>query len=159
MDQLKVITSLLFEFSLNTNVVFLFTVKTPTFVNVPVGNVVSAVEDALTSVTGGHGGGHGSYCGGSGGSGGSSSCKVIRGNVIYKTVPKKEQFCLPVKHEADSCESSEESEHQEPTISREDTCTCSCVPVVFKKTHSHHHHSECHKKSRVTVQKISSVCH
>lgn len=111
----------------------LIPVATPAFVDVTA--ATAAVGDALEQFT------HDTCS-----CGGTHHCKVIPGEIEYKTVKKPQQICLPPVRELDSCESGEiEFEN-----SHEAGCTCSCVPVVMKKCHSH----KCHKKSSVTIQKL-----
>lgn len=111
----------------------------PAFVDVsPVINAVSEAVDEYSSS-------HGEKCKCS--CGGHHTCKVIPGEVEYKTVPKPEQICLPPVPVPDSCESNE----LECVNEHEPGCTCSCIPVVMKKCHHH-----CHKKSSVTIQKLLS---
>lgn len=74
------------------------------------------------------------------------SCKIIPGNVEYKTFPQPQQICLPVPQPPDSCESAEIE------ISQEEgghSVQCSCIPVCVKKCN----HS-C-RKSCVQFEKMS----
>lgn len=65
------------------------------------------------------------------------SCKIIPGNVEYRTCPQPQQICLPIPQHPDSCESAEVELSQEegPSVH------CSCIPVCVKKCHHNCRHS------------------
>lgn len=113
--------------------------SSPAFVDVA--PAINAVSEAVDEIASSSGFSKDKCC-----CSGHHTCKVIPGEVEYKTVPKPEQICLPPVPVPDSCESNE----LECVNEHEPVCTCSCVPVVMKKCH------KCHKKSSVTIQKLFS---